>query len=129
MSINLFVIDDSEIARNMLIRLLKQDPEVNIVGEAGTGLAGLMFMDEKRPDAIMLETDVTGGMKLLDIIAEIKKLDAGIKIVLCADPKTMDSIIPAMEGGADHFITKPYVGRKVAAVIGELKREISAERE
>ncbi len=122
--INVFVVDDSEVARGMLIRILKGDPDVNIVGEVGTGLASIIFLEEKKPDVIMLEADISGGMKLVDVVKEIKKLAPDIKIVLCSDSKTTDLIIPASEIGVDQFISKPYVKHKVLPVIRELKKQL-----
>ena len=129
MEINVFVVDDSDVARKMLIRVLSEDPDIKIVGEAGTGVAGVMFLDDKKPDVVMLEADISGGMKLNDIVAEMKKLNPGLKIVLCADMRTKsDMIISASELGADELISKPYVKSRVLSVMREIKAALAGDK-
>lgn len=117
MKTNIFIVDDSIAARNMLINILKSDDTIEVVGESGTGQGGIIMLDETNPDIIIIEADITGGMSLLDIIKEIKKLKPEIKIILCTNSQNTDIVIPSTEAGVSYFIQKPYKKAEVLSSI------------
>ena len=106
--VRIFVVDDSIAARTMLIRMLETVEDFEVVGQEGTGQASIIMLDEVNPDVVMLEASVSGGMKITDVVKEIKKIKPEVKIILCADSSSAANVIPAAESGADDFINKPY---------------------
>jgi chemotaxis response regulator CheB len=115
--IKVFVVDDSVVARNMLIRLLSNADDIEIVGEAGSGQGSVIMLDELKPDVILLEASVGGGMNLNEVLREIKNLNPSIKIILCIDAMHSDYIMTATEYGAFDFVRKPYNKQNVLRTV------------
>lgn len=107
-TIKVFIIDDNIAARSMLARLIKDEEDIEIVGEAGTGQGGIIMLGEVSPDIIMLEATVGGGMLLSDIVKEIHNINPDTKIIICTDYFTSDSVPEVTEYGRLDFVQKPY---------------------
>ena len=50
------VVDDSAVARKLVVEVLAGDPEIEVVGTAANGLLALQKLDQLRPD-VVTETD------------------------------------------------------------------------
>ncbi len=123
MKTKVFIVDDSEIMQNMLKKILEEDEDIEVVGVAVTGPRCIIMIDETEPDIIFIDSDITGGMDVMDTIREIKRINDSIKIILCSDAKTNDKIIPAAEIGAIDFIKKPYIKSRVLRTINDAKNK------
>lgn len=107
-TIKVFIIDDNIVARSMLARLVKDEDDIEIVGEAGTGQGGIIMLGDVSADVILLEASVSGGMHLADIITEIHNISADTQIILCTDFFSAEIIPEATKYGQLDFIHKPY---------------------
>lgn len=118
--IRVFIVDDSIVARNILKMLLLTDEDIEIVGESGTGQGSIILLEDINPHIILLETNVGGGMTVIDVVREIKKFSENTKIILCTDSIAYSKVIPATDVGADDFISKPYKKSTLLRIIHEL---------
>lgn len=123
MSVKIFIVDDSVVARTMLKNILAKNDNYEIVGEASSGQGGIIMLEEANPDIIMLEANIGGGMNIEDIVKEMKKLMPQTKIIICSDPNKTKLVISASEVGADDFVSKPYRQTRIFRVINELMGE------
>jgi DNA-binding NarL/FixJ family response regulator len=112
-----FIIDDSDVARAMLKNILKGDDLVEIVGEEKTGIGAIIMLEELKPDVVLLEANISGDIKLVDVIKEIRKLDTHVKIVICADAISRYELIDAPSVGADDIIAKPYRKQEIYRIL------------
>lgn len=62
------IVDDEKLAREELSFLLKELPEVEIIGEAASGLDAILLIAQERPDLIFLDVEMPGmtGFELLE---------------------------------------------------------------
>ena len=56
--ITVMVIDDHAFVRTALRRLLEDDPNVKVLGEAGTGEEALLMARKIKPDVALLDVDL-----------------------------------------------------------------------
>ena len=118
--IKVMVVDDSEIARKMLKRCLAEADDMEVVGEAGTGPAALLMMDDLEPDVVLLETSITGGMPLNDVVGEICASQPDTKILLCTEQTGQEKAIAASQsGGVASVVAKPYQKTRLLRAIRE----------
>ena len=118
--LRVFIADDSPVARNMLIRMLNDEDDIEIVGEAGTTQSTVMMLDEVNPDVIMLEAAISGGMSIPLLIRSIKDIKPYAKIILCAEVNAGKEIIDGVESGASDIVRKPYKKANILRAIRNL---------
>jgi two-component system nitrogen regulation response regulator GlnG len=85
---------------------------------APTGRAGLERARDARPDVILLDVrlpDQSG----LDVLKQLRQIDARIPVVLVTVVRSADSAIEAMRHGAYEYLLKPLDLQKLDRVIGE----------
>jgi len=65
------IVDDELLARRRLLALLAEEPEVEVIGEAGSGSAAVEAIAGKRPDLVFLDVQMPGldGFGVLRCIA------------------------------------------------------------
>src|SRR5205814_4972242 len=85
---------------------------------APTGSAGLERALDARPDVILLDLrlpDQSG----LDILRQLRQIDARIPVVMVTVARSSDSAIEAMRHGAYDYLLKPIDLQKLDRVISE----------
>ncbi len=95
------IIDDEQLARQRLKRLLKEYDEIEILAEAANGAEGLILIEELQPDLVFLDIEmpVLGGFEML------AKLKYQPKIVFAT---AYDQYaIKAFEEGSVDYLLKP----------------------
>jgi two-component system LytT family response regulator len=71
-SIRALIVDDEPLARQRLIRLLKEEQDVEIIGEAGDGGEAVAAIRSKNPDLVFLDVQmpVLDGFGVLEALGE-----------------------------------------------------------
>ena len=111
--IRVLVVEDSPVARTLLIHLLNSDAEIQVVGTAVSGREAVLFMAHNKPDLItmdihMLEMD---GFEATRIIMETNPVPIVI-VTGSADMRDMETSFRAIEAGALTVLPKPQgIGR------------------
>lgn len=55
MSLTALVIDDEPIARHAVVRLLREDPDIEVAGECGDGVSAVAAIRDRSPDLVFLD--------------------------------------------------------------------------
>src|SRR5246500_2430360 len=95
---------------------------------APTGSEGLERARDVRPDVILLDLrlpDQSG----LDVLRQLRQIDARIPVVLVTVVRSADSAIEAMRQGAYDYLLKPLDLQKLDRVIGEAVKVARLMRE
>ena len=92
MSIRILVVDDHDHVRRVVCRLLRNEPDFSVVGEAVTGSDALTKAEEIRPDVVLLDISLPDidGLKLAKSIAtnESRSRDSRRQRLLRRRPRT-----------------------------------------
>ena len=116
------IVDDSGLARRGTRRILEQAGFE--VTEAEDGMSALEQYFIQKPDVVILDL-VMKGMYGLDVLAKLRQMDAGARvIVLSADIQTSSRDMVA-SGGAAAFLNKPVEGQTLVATVNDV---LAAER-
>jgi DNA-binding NtrC family response regulator len=95
---------------------------------AHTGAEGLQRVADVRPDVILLDLrlpDQSG----LDVLRQLREIDARIPVVLVTVVRSADAAIEAMRQGAYDYLLKPLDLQKLDRVIGEALKVARLMRE
>ena len=114
MSKKIMVVDDSALSRRTLRRILETAGYT--VVEAEDGMAALELYFIEKPDLVLLDL-VMKGMYGLDVLARLRELDAGARVIVAsADIQTSTRAL-VEEAGAHSFITKPFTSENVLGAV------------
>ncbi len=105
MTIRLLLVDDHRVVRSGLRMLLEGEPDVEIVGEAGTAREALEAVAALRPDVILMDIglpDLSG----IDATREIKKRHPAIAIVALTIHEDEEYFFKMLEAGANGYVPK-----------------------
>jgi signal transduction histidine kinase/DNA-binding response OmpR family regulator/ligand-binding sensor domain-containing protein len=114
----ILLVDDDEQIREYLARLFK---DTYIIHQASSGAEGLKAAQNWLPDLIISDVHMqeTNGIELCKQVKENESLNHIPVILLTAS--TSDEIkLKGVEGGADHYITKPFDNKLLQARVTNL---------
>lgn len=115
MAKNILICDDAAFMRMMIKDILGKNG-YNVAGEAENGLKAVEKFKELSPDLVLM--DIT--MPEMDGIAalkEIKKIDAGAKVIMCSAMGQQAMVIESIQSGAKDFIVKPFQADRVLEAV------------
>ncbi|MGB7444331.1 MAG: chemotaxis-specific protein-glutamate methyltransferase CheB [Coleofasciculaceae cyanobacterium] len=111
MSIKVLLVEDSQIALTILKRILNSSPEIEVVGEARTGLEGLEKIPQVNPDVICTDLHMP-VMDGLEFTSEVMTLYPKPILVISVSVQEEDThrVFQLLEAGAVDIFPKPSAG-------------------
>jgi two-component system, NarL family, response regulator NreC len=97
--------DDHALFRGGVRRILEEIQGVEVVGEAGDGLALLEILKTITPDLVVLDISMP-NLRGLEAIQEIKKLVPQTNILMLTMHKETDYLSQALTAGASGYLLK-----------------------
>ncbi|MGH8239196.1 MAG: LytR/AlgR family response regulator transcription factor [Steroidobacteraceae bacterium] len=104
MSIGVLVVDDEPIARRAIVRLLAEDPELELLGECGDGVSAVAAIRAQSPDLVFLDIQMP-GLSGLEVAAQLEQETAPLIVFVTAFD---EHAIKAFELNAIDYLLKPY---------------------
>lgn len=101
---SLLVVDDELGPRQSLHMVFKDDYEVLL---ADGGEKALELLRDRTVDAAVLDIRMA-GMSGVELLERLKKLDAGIEVIMLTAYETIDTARQALKLGACDYLTKPF---------------------
>ncbi|HWA75498.1 MAG TPA: chemotaxis-specific protein-glutamate methyltransferase CheB [Polyangiaceae bacterium] len=128
--IRVLLVDDSTLARRMMVTALANHPEIEVVGSVPTGGLALMRLEELRPDAVILDVEMPGidGVETLKLIRAIKPKLPVIMFSALTE-RGAEVTVRALAAGASDYVCKPSAVEERSAqsvVSGELVPKLLA---
>ncbi|WP_338890287.1 response regulator transcription factor [Rhodococcus sovatensis] len=117
--ITVFLVDDHEIVRRGLIDLIESDPELSVVGEAGTVSNALARIPALRPDVAVLDVQLPdgNGVELCrELMSRMPELRCLILTSFTEDQAMLDAIL----AGAMGYIVKDIKGMDLTQAIKDV---------
>lgn len=97
--------DDHVIFRQGMIRLIDEEPGLEVVGEANDGMELLNLIEELLPDLAILDISMP-GVGGIGITREIKKRFSDLKVLILTMHKNTEYLYVAVSAGAHGYLLK-----------------------
>ena len=114
--IRVFIVDDHPLIRSGLAAMVGAEPDLEHVGEAGSGDEAVRVLPAIAPDVVLMDQ----VMPMLDGIAATEKLSRRLpatKFVILTSLVEPDLVRRAMAAGARGFLLKTASARELVAMI------------
>lgn len=104
-SIRVVLADDHTLVRAGIRSLLQEIEGIEVVGEAGDGVALLQLVAACRPDVVLLDIGMP-RMSGLEAVAQLSKIDPSIRAVILSIHRAEEYVIEALRAGAVGYLLK-----------------------
>jgi two-component system, LytTR family, response regulator len=118
--IRTLVVDDEPLARRNIRLLLKDDADVEIVGEAGSGEAALELIRKHSPDLIFLDIQMP-EMDGFDVLERIEAASMPVVVFVTAFDRYA---LKAFEFHALDYLLKPFDDARFEKALRQAKQQV-----
>lgn len=119
--ISVFLVDDHEIVRAGIARLLESEPELEVVGESGTVRATLDRVEATRPDVAVLDLHLPDGTGI-ELCRSIRSAHPEIRCLILTADDDESARLAAIVAGASGHVLKSIRGGHLAESILRIAR-------
>lgn len=107
MTIRVLLADDQTLVRAAFAMLVESAPDMEVVGQAGTGRAAVDLARSERADLIVMDIRMPDldGIEATRLLAEDEDL-AGVKVLMLTTYDTDEHVVEALRAGASGFLVK-----------------------
>ena len=110
--IDVMIVDDSAVVRQVLTDLLSSDPGINIMATASDPIFAMSKMEKKWPDVLVIDIE----MPRMDGITFLRKImsEHPTPVIVCSSltDKGAEATMQALSAGAIDIVAKPKIGLK-----------------
>ncbi|MGV8882331.1 MAG: response regulator [Rhodoglobus sp.] len=121
--IRVFLVDDHELVRRGITALLNAEPDIDVVGEAGTATQGRARIRAMSPDVAVLDVRLPDGSGI-DVCRNIRSDNPALKCLMLTGYDDDEAIYAAVLAGASGYVLKDVQGGRLVESI----RAINAGR-
>ena len=119
--IRVLLVDDHEIVRLGLLTLINDQPEMEVVGEAGTAAETLEMIQNVRPDVLLLDLTLPDRSGF-DVLNELRLKDTAPLVVVLTWHTEPSYAARAIAAGAHGYVNKAVEPEQLLAAIRAVSR-------
>lgn len=122
--IRVLVVDDHELVRSGITRMLADNPDIDVIGEASSGEDAIDFVRKDSPDIVLMDIRMP-GIGGLEATRRVLRIDDSVRVIVvtaCADDPYPTRV---MQAGASAYITK---GADIKEMVRAIRMAHSGQR-
>ena len=116
--IRVVVVDDEPIARTGVMRLLGEDPDFKIVGEAASGSEAVRVIEDEDPDLVLLDVQIP-EFDGFEVLAQLETENLPLVVFVTAYD---EYALRAFEVSAVDYLLKPFDRERFQAALARVKQ-------
>jgi two-component system, NarL family, response regulator DevR len=114
--VSVFLLDDHEVVRRGVRDLLEAEPDITVVGEAGTAAAALARIPALRPDVAVLDVRLPDGDGV-SVCREIRARMPGVACLMLTSYTDDEALFDAIMAGAAGYVLKQIRGTDLVGAV------------
>jgi DNA-binding NarL/FixJ family response regulator len=117
--VKVFLVDDHEVVRRGLVDLLTSDPELEVIGEAGSVSEAMARIPALKPDVAVLDVRLPDGNGIelcRDLLSNVPELRCLMLTSFTSDEAMLEAIL----AGASGYVIKDIKGMELALAIKDV---------
>jgi two-component system LytT family response regulator len=120
-TIRAVIVEDEELARQILREMLKTHPRIEIVGECTNGFEAVKLVPELKPDLLFLDVQMPklDGFEVLELVGH----DMAIIFVTAYD----EHALRAFEVHAVDYLLKPFAAERLEAALDRARQRLGVK--
>jgi DNA-binding NarL/FixJ family response regulator len=122
-AITVFLMDDHEVVRRGVRELLESDPDITVIGEAGTANEALVRVPALKPDVAILDVRLPDGDGV-SVCRELRSQLPDLACLMLTSYTDDDALFEAIMAGAAGYVLKQIRG---ADLIGAVRSIASGQ--
>ena len=124
--VKVLVVDDSATMRSLISAVLRRDPEIQVIGQAGDPYEAREAIKRLNPDVITLDVEMPNmnGLSFLEKIMRLRPMP--VVMVSTLTQAGADVTLAALELGAVDCVAKPSAGHTVEEAFGDLAARVKS---
>lgn len=124
MGINILVVDDHDLVRMGIVRMLDDEPDLCVVGEADGGEKALALTKQLTPDVVLLDVNMP-TINGIDVAKKLRQINDQIKILVVSSLSAEPYPSMLIKAGVNGYITK---GTPLDEMVKAIKKVASGGR-
>ena len=121
MATRVLIADDHAVVRSGLRVLLGADPDLEVVGEAGTGEEALRLAEELRPDLVLLDISMPGENGI-ETVRRLKAKLPTLVVLFLTMHEEENMLLEALRAGGDGYVVKRADETEILQAIRTVRR-------
>lgn len=116
MPVRVFLLDDHEVVRRGVADLVDSEPDLEVVGEAGTAAEALARVPAVRPDVAVLDVRLPDGDGVT-VCRELRSVLPELRCLMLTSFADDDALVDAVMAGASGYVLKQIRGTDLVGSI------------
>lgn len=116
------IVDDHDLVREGIRALLEKDAAFQVVGETGDGREAIRLAETLRPDVMLMDVNLPGGLGGLEVTEAVVKGCPGVKVIVLTQYENREYIRRAIRIGARGYLPKRSVAAQLRDAIHTVVR-------
>lgn len=115
------IVDDHEVVRRGVRSLLETRPDMQVIGEAGDGLDGVLQAKTLKPDVVVMDVSMP-KMNGLEATREIRRLLPDTKVLILSQHEIGEMVRQALIAGAHGYVVKSAISNQLLTALDNIQR-------
>jgi PAS domain S-box-containing protein len=116
----ILIVDDHQVVRCGVRRLLEREKELEVCGEAVDGRDAIVKAQELRPDAIVMDISMP-NLNGLDATRELTRLLPDVRIVILTQHDSSEMLRQALSSGARAYVVKSAITTDLITALHQVR--------
>jgi DNA-binding NarL/FixJ family response regulator len=114
--IRVLLADDHNLVRAGVRKILEGRPDLEVVGEAGDGVAALRALEDVAPDVLVLDLTMP-GLDGFEVLRRARAIRGGLRILVLSMHASHAHVARAIREGADGYLLKDSAVQDLTSAI------------